>query len=73
MLNQQTIEKLLALRLRGMADAFTLQQEDPNTAQLARRAVRVAGGPAVELAAESGAAEALARRPATKSGLCRRH
>ena len=36
-------------------------------------AVRVAGGPAVELAVESGAAEALARRPATKSGLCRRH
>jgi len=35
MLNQQTIEKLYAMRLRGMADAFTQQQEDPNTTQLA--------------------------------------
>ncbi len=34
MLNQQTIEKLYAMRLRGMADAFTQQQEDPNTTQL---------------------------------------
>ena len=29
------LEKLYAMRLRGMADAFTLQQEDPNTTQLA--------------------------------------
>ena len=35
MLNQQTVEKLYAMRLRGMADAFTQQQEDPNTTQLA--------------------------------------
>ena len=35
MLNQQTIEKLCAMRLRGMADAFTQQEEDPNTTQLA--------------------------------------
>lgn len=35
MLNQQTIEKLYSMRLRGMADAFTQQQEDPNTTQLA--------------------------------------
>jgi DNA replication protein DnaC len=34
MLNQQTVEKLHALRLRGMADAFSQQQEDPNTTQL---------------------------------------
>ena len=34
MLNQQTIEKLYAMRMRGMADAFTQQQEDPQTAQL---------------------------------------
>ena len=34
MLNQQTIEKLYALRMRGMADAFTQQQEEPQTAQL---------------------------------------
>jgi len=34
MLNQQTIEKLHAMRMRGMADAFTLQQEDPQTTQL---------------------------------------
>ncbi len=34
MLNQQTIEKLYTLRLRGMADAYTQQQEDPNTTQL---------------------------------------
>ena len=34
MLHQQTIEKLYAMRLRGMADAFTQQQEDPNTTQL---------------------------------------
>ena len=34
MLNQQTIEKLYAMRMRGMAEAFTQQQEDPGSAQL---------------------------------------
>jgi len=34
MLNQQTIEKLYAMRMRGMAEAFTQQQEEPETAQL---------------------------------------
>jgi DNA replication protein DnaC len=34
MLNQQTREKLYAMRLRGMADAFTQQQEDPQSQQL---------------------------------------
>ena len=34
MLNQQTIEKLYAMRMRGMADAFTQQQEDPQTTPL---------------------------------------
>ncbi|MCZ2076622.1 MAG: ATP-binding protein, partial [Bryobacterales bacterium] len=34
MLNQQTIEKLYAMRMRGMANAFTQQQEDPGSAQL---------------------------------------
>ena len=34
MLNQQTIDKLYAMRMRGMADAFTQQQEDPQTRQL---------------------------------------
>jgi len=34
MLNQQTIEKLHAMRMRGMADAFTQQQEDPQITQL---------------------------------------
>jgi DNA replication protein DnaC len=34
MLNQQTIEKLHSMRMRGMADAFTQQQEDPQTTQL---------------------------------------
>jgi len=34
MLNQQTIEKLHVMRLRGMADAFTQQQEDPQNNQL---------------------------------------
>src|SRR5438309_5569131 len=34
MLNQQTNEKLCTMRLRGMADAFTQQQEDPQTMQL---------------------------------------
>jgi len=34
MLNQQTIEKLYTLRLRGMAEAFTHQQQDPQTTQL---------------------------------------
>ena len=34
MLNQQTIEKLYAMRMRGMADAFTQQQEDPGSAHL---------------------------------------
>jgi DNA replication protein DnaC len=34
MLNQQTIEKLYAMRMRGMANAFTQQQEDPQTTQL---------------------------------------
>jgi len=34
MLNQQTIEKLYAMRMRGMADGFTQPQEDPQSAQL---------------------------------------
>ena len=34
MLNQQTIEKLYAMRMRGMADAFTQQQEAPEATQL---------------------------------------
>src|SRR2546423_4635781 len=34
MLNQQTIEKLYTMRMRGMADAFTQQQEDPQSMQL---------------------------------------
>jgi len=34
MLNQQTIEKLYAMRMRGMAEAFTQQQEDTQTTQL---------------------------------------
>ena len=34
MLNQQTIEKLHVMRMRGMADAFTQQQEDPQNLQL---------------------------------------
>jgi DNA replication protein DnaC len=34
MLNQQTIEKLHVMRMRGMADAFTQQQEDPQITQL---------------------------------------
>jgi DNA replication protein DnaC len=34
MLNQPTIEKLYAMRMRGMADAFTQQQEDPQSTQL---------------------------------------
>lgn len=34
MLNQQTIEKLYAMRMRGMADGFTQQREDPQSTQL---------------------------------------
>jgi hypothetical protein len=34
MLNQQTIEKLYAMRMRGMAEAFTQQQEDSQTTPL---------------------------------------
>lgn len=34
MFNQQTIEKLYTMRMRGMADGFTQQQEDPQTRQL---------------------------------------
>jgi len=34
MLNQQTTEKLHLMRLRGMADAFAQQQEEPQTMQL---------------------------------------
>jgi DNA replication protein DnaC len=34
MLNQQTIEKLYAMRMRCMAEAFTQQQEEPQTTQL---------------------------------------
>ena len=42
MLNQQTIEKLYAMRMRGMADAFTQQQEEPQTTQLNFRERRLA-------------------------------
>ena len=34
MLNQQTIDKLYTMRMRGMAEGFTQQQEDPQTRQL---------------------------------------
>ena len=34
MLNQPTIEKLYTMRMRGMADAFTQQQEEPQSTQL---------------------------------------
>src|SRR5437764_11774031 len=34
MLNQQTTAKLYAMRMRGMAEAFTQQQEDPQSTQL---------------------------------------
>jgi len=34
MLNQQTVDKLYTMRMRGMADAFVQQQEDPQTGQL---------------------------------------
>jgi DNA replication protein DnaC len=34
MLNQQTVEKLHAMRLRGMAEAFREQQEDTNVQRL---------------------------------------
>src|SRR5437660_4697642 len=34
MLNQQTTEKLYAMRMRGMAEAFTQQQEDPQSTKL---------------------------------------
>jgi len=34
MLTQPTVEKLYALRLNGMADAFRAQQQDPNVGQL---------------------------------------
>ena len=34
MLNQQTIDKLYSMRMRRMADAFTQQQEDPQSTQL---------------------------------------
>jgi len=34
MLNQQTIEKLHVMRMRGMAEAFIQQQEEPQTMQL---------------------------------------
>ena len=32
--NQQTMEKLYTMRMRGMADAFAQQQEDPQSTQL---------------------------------------
>ena len=34
MLNQQTIEKLYVMRMRGMADGFRQPQEEPQTMQL---------------------------------------
>jgi len=34
MLNEQTIEKLYVMRMRGMAEAFAQQQEDPGNNQL---------------------------------------
>ena len=74
MLNQQTIEKLYAMRMRGMADAFTQQQEDPQTTQLSfEERFATAGGPAVELATEPGVGAAAPRWPPTRSSLHGRH
>ena len=40
MLNQQTIEKLYTMRMRGMADALTQQQEDPQSGRRFARSDR---------------------------------
>ena len=67
MLNQQTIEKLYAMRMRGMADAFTQQQEEPaDHATQLRGTLRAAGGPPVELAAEPGVWNGGSERAACK-------
>ena len=71
MLNQQTIEKLYAMRMRGMADAFTQQQEDPQTTQLSfEERLALLGGMKNLLCPGGTAAE---RGPAARACLHGRH
>jgi len=72
MLNQQTIEKLYAMRMRGMADAFTQQQEDPGSTQLASKSASrcwwTGSGTGVRIGAGASAADGrLQGRPASKT------
>jgi hypothetical protein len=64
MLNQQTVEKLHALRLTGMADAYRQQMEDAEMAGLSLRNASTAGGPALDLAEN----QAMARAEKVQAG-----
>jgi len=73
MLNQQTIEKLYTMRMRGMADAFTQQQEDPKPRSSASRNASHCWWTPVELAARPGVGEAPQRGSSARSSVHRRH
>jgi hypothetical protein len=80
MLNQQTIEKLYTMRMRGMRNARNRGRRlhpatgrSPNHATQLRGTIRAAGGPPVELAAGPGLGEAPQRGPSARSSLHRRY
>src|SRR5947207_2677394 len=70
MLNQQTLEKLRALRLHGMAESFRAQSEQAGITELSfEERVRAAGRSAVELETESRARAPAGQSQIAASGL----
>ena len=70
MLTQPTIEKLCAMRLRGMAEAFQQQQEDAHVHSLSfEERLGLLIDRQWKLATEPGAGAALAQRPTARAGL----
>ena len=75
MLKQPMIEKLLAMRLHGMAESLkTQEQRDPAARELGfLERLGTSGRSAVELARESGTWQAAEKRQAPHQRLCRRY
>ena|ERR1017187_2023073 len=74
MLQEPMMQKLLAMRLHGMADALQTQEQDPSARELSfleRLALLV--DHQLELASEPGAGTAAARGQTARQCLCRGH
>ena len=73
MLQEPMMEKLLAMRLHGMADALKTQEQDPAARELSfLERLGATGRSPVELASEPGAGAATARGQTARQRLRRR-